>query len=178
MVSVKVDKLKSLARQAEAGNREFRAFIKGRCTMPDEELDRLVARMTDEVRAGVDCAACARCCRELAPMFGDGDRQRLARRLKMTVEQFKGRCLVYEEDADGRGWRMKAMPCLFLEGGRCSVYEDRPVECREYPYLDKGNFSCRMLTILERTFTCPIVYEVLERLKEHFGFARIDPYCG
>jgi hypothetical protein len=34
------------------------------------------------------------------------------------------------------------------------------------------NFVSRTLGMVERTFTCPIVYEVVEELKESLGFPR------
>jgi Fe-S-cluster containining protein len=35
-------------------------------------------------------------------------------------------------DATSRRYRELALPCPFLEARRCSIYEDRPLVCREY----------------------------------------------
>ena len=67
---------------------------------------------------------------------------------------------------------MQLEPCPFLKDNRCTVYEDRPADCRGYPYLDEPDFVFRTIAMLERTFTCPIVYEVLEELKPSVGFRR------
>ena len=49
--------------------------------------------------------------------------------------------------------------------GLCGVYEDRPADCSDYPHLFKPEFISRTLMMVDRTFTCPIVYEVMEELK-------------
>jgi hypothetical protein len=46
------------------------------------------------------------------------------------------------------------------------VYEDRPADCNDYPHLFKPDFVSRTLMMVERTFTCPIVYEAMEELKK------------
>jgi len=45
---------------------------------------------------------------------------------------------------------------------RCNVYKDRPTECSGYPYLYKKDSVSRTLAMTGRTFTRPIVYEVME----------------
>ncbi len=52
------------------------------------------------------------------------------------------------------------------------MYEDRPADCKGYPYLYEPEFSSRTMGMISRTFTCPIVYEVIEELKRSWGFAR------
>ena len=54
----------------------------------------------------------------------------------------------------------------------CSVYEDRPADCSGYPYLYKEDFASRTLAMIDRTFTCPIVFGVMEELKRSTGFFR------
>ena len=42
-------------------------------------------------------------------------------------------------------WRLKkeGESCRFYQNGRCSVYRDRPMLCRTYPfYLDNGELMC------------------------------------
>jgi len=56
-------------------------------------------------------------------------------------------------------------PCPLLKGNLCSIYEDRPGDCSDYPHLFKPGFVSRTMMTIERTFTCPIVYQVMEELK-------------
>jgi uncharacterized protein len=67
---------------------------------------------------------------------------------------------------------MRTKPCPFLKENRCTVYEDRPGDCSGYPYLYKPKFVSRAMGMIERTFTCPIVFTVLEDLKRSTGFLR------
>ena len=42
-----------------------------------------------------------------------------------------------EPDKDGKVLRLKRKPdgtCIFLDGRRCTIYAERPEECRAYPY--------------------------------------------
>jgi Fe-S-cluster containining protein len=55
---------------------------------------------------------------------------------------------------------------------RCSVYEDRPADCSGYPYLYEPEFMFRIMGMIGRTFTCPIVHEVMEELKKSLGWAK------
>ena len=154
----------------EEENWRFRSFLKFYDELSDEELDSLVFATADEVWSGIDCTECGRCCVQLHPVLSDADQGRLAERLKMSVEQLRRQYLTYD-DADGEpGWRVKGSPCPFLEDKKCSVYEDRPDNCREYPYLHKAQFSYRTMGMIGRTFTCPIVYETMEELKAKLGF--------
>jgi uncharacterized protein len=64
----------------------------------------------------------------------------------------------------------RTTPCPFLKDNRCSVYEDRPADCSGYPYLYAPDFVFRTIGMIERTHTCPIVYQVMEDLKKSLGF--------
>ena len=50
--------------------------------------------------------------------------------------------------------------------------ENGAPDCRGYPYLDEPDFAFRTMAMIERTLTCPIVYEVMEELKREVGFGR------
>jgi Fe-S-cluster containining protein len=153
-------------------NWRFRRFLKDRCDLEPDELDQLVFEITRRVWAGIDCTECANCCREVHPTFSDDEVERLARRLKMDRREFIEKYLKATEPGDENPWETRTLPCPFLEGNRCSVYEDRPADCSGYPYLDKPDFGCRTMAMVERASTCPIVYEVLEELKPVLGFRR------
>jgi Fe-S-cluster containining protein len=67
-------------------------------------------------------------------------------------------------------WQTRTTPCPFLKENLCSVYEDRPADCSGYSYLYQPDFVFRTMGMIERTFTCPIVFEVLEELKKSVRF--------
>ena len=109
-------------------------------------------------------------------MLSEKDQQRLADKLAMTIVQLRKSYLEYDDSDDEPGWQIKAAPCSFQKDNKCDVYEDRPGNCRYYPYLHKPGFTCRTMGMIERTFTCPIVFHVMEELKKELGFDA-DAFC-
>jgi len=168
--------LEKLAKKKEDENWEFRSFLKFHDDLPEEQIDELVFKVADEIGSSIECSSCGRCCKELRPMLSEKDQQRLAGRLAMTIEQLRERYLKYDKSDDEPGWQIKAAPCPFQKDNKCTVYEDRPENCRDYPYLHKPEFRCRTWGMIERTFTCPIVFHVMEELKKELGFDAGD-FC-
>jgi uncharacterized protein len=170
-IRMKVDagNVRELAERAADGNWELRQFLKMRSA--GGKLDRLVAAITDRVWAGVDCTACANCCKDLGIGLTEEEAARMARGMGLSVQEFGAKHLEAAEAlarSEGVPRKMRG-PCPMLKDNRCTVYEDRPNQCRKYPYLHEKNFVFRTLGMIERTYTCPIVYEVFEELKAEYG---------
>src|SRR5258706_11693844 len=161
-----------LAEKKLEENGRFRQFLNHRCEIDGDELDQRVFDLTKRVWAGIDCTTCANCCKTVRPTFAEEDIQRLARRLGIQRQQLINDYLEPNEPGEDNAWQTRTTPCPFLKDNRCSVYEDRPADCRGYPYLDEPDFVFRTVAMIERTFTCPIVYEVMEELKRSVGFPR------
>jgi len=164
--------IREQAERKEDENTRFRRFLKTKCNLEPDEIDRRVFSATRRVWAGIDCTKCANCCREVKPEFSEEEVDRLANRLAMTRQQFIEMYLEGSEPGSEKPWTTRTTPCPFLKDNLCSVYEDRPANCSGYPYLYKPDFVFRTLGMLERTYTCPIVYEVFEDLKKSLGFLR------
>jgi hypothetical protein len=90
----------------------------------------------------------------------------------MSDSQIFANFLKPAESTEGSPWMMRERPCPFLKDNRCTVYEHRPANCRDYPYLDKPDFTLRTLAMLGRVSECPAVFEVWEELKRATGFRR------
>jgi Fe-S-cluster containining protein len=164
--------IRERAEEKEDENYRFRQFLKSRCNVEPEEIDQRVFAATRRIWAGIDCTTCANCCRQVKPTFSEAEVERLARRLDLQPDDFIQRNLERSEPLSDYPWTTRSTPCPFLKDNRCSVYEDRPADCQGYPYLDQPQFVFRTLGMIERTFTCPIVYEVMEELKQSLGFLR------
>jgi Fe-S-cluster containining protein len=164
--------IRTQAEKKEDGNYRFRQFLKFECNLKTEEIDERVFAATRRVWAGIDCTQCANCCREVHPTFSEEEVDRLASRLAITREQFIEAYLHRSEAGDDNPWTTRTTPCPFLKDNLCSVYEDRPADCNGYPYLYEPKFVSRTMGMVNRTFTCPIVYEVMEELKKSLGFLR------
>jgi Fe-S-cluster containining protein len=164
--------IRQQAEKKEDENYRFRQFLKFKCNLEPEEIDEHVFAATRRVWAGIDCTQCANCCREVHPTFSEEEVNRLARRLDITRERFIETYLQRSEPYDDNPWTTRTTPCPFLKDNLCSVYEDRPADCSGYPYLYEPEFISRTMGMIRRTFTCPIVYEVMEELKKSLGFLR------
>jgi uncharacterized protein len=164
------ENIEALATEKGIENWDFRSFLKCNDKLSNKKLDKLVADISRRVWATIDCTACANCCKTLHPAFSDQDQRIIAEKLGLSVEQFRQNYLELTTDDGESVWQIRRSPCPFLENNKCTIYEDRPKNCREYPYLYDPEFSSRTLEMIERTYTCPIVFEVIEELKAHLNF--------
>ncbi|HET6430356.1 MAG TPA: YkgJ family cysteine cluster protein [Phycisphaerae bacterium] len=178
-MKVSAKNVEALAARAERDNWLLRSHLKWQDELDEPELDQLVFDTTRRVWEDMDCTRCANCCRDLQPTVTEEEAGRLAGAVGMSVEDFRAAYLEeltaedYEDEdledgAEKPRWRVKGKPCPFLRDNRCTVYEHRPSPCRGYPYLYEPAFSFRTWGMIERTFTCPVVYRVLEELKKEF----------
>jgi hypothetical protein len=60
---------------------------------------------------------------------------------------------------------VRQLPCPFLaEDNTCNIYEDRPSDCRRYPYTDEDVLIKRVALTLQNALVCPATHAVLEKL--------------
>lgn len=159
-----------LASEREDENWRFRTFLKGVSSIPDARLDAMAEEFGRRAEARMDCTTCGACCRDNVVPLTDDEAERLASRVRLPVLSFHEHYTTRGDDGDTV---IDAKPCPFLEGNLCSVHEDRPEPCRGYPYIG-GNVRSRLIAIIERAGTCPIVFEMIEQLKRRLRF---DRYC-
>ena len=150
----------------ECKNIAFRTFIKDELEWSSRKLDALVHEILRSVTSEIDCTKCGKCCRVMMPSLHPGDVDRLVRRLGADRQEFEDRYVISDEFGEQA---LAEIPCPFHDGMKCTVYEDRPRDCRDYPNLYKKDFSAQMLSVLESAARCPIVFNVLEQLKERFN---------
>lgn len=151
------------ARHNEAEDFRFRTWLKVGNDLSNAELDALVVETTDAVWKQIDCTACANCCRTLQIVVDNKDIRRLAARLGMTLAQFSRRYVQVDTD---KTKYFASPPCPFLgPDNRCTVYEDRPQACRDFPFLHSEGFRRRTLVMIQNSATCPIVFNVWQELK-------------
>lgn len=162
------DVIARLAAEREDENWRFRTYLRTASRLSEGRVDRLAEKIGRAAEAQMDCTTCGACCRDIIVPVNTEEQVRLARRLGLSPEQFAERYLVTNDDDEPA---IEARPCPFLDGNRCSVYEDRPEVCRGYPYVG-GNIRSRMIGIIERAETCPIIFHMLEELKDAVGFRR------
>ena len=110
----------------------------------------------------VDCLQCAACCKNYSPRFKTPDIKRISKALRMKESVFIATYLTIDHEGD---YVLQRTPCPFLgEDNMCSIYDERPSDCRRFPYTDEDVLFKRPAITLKNSSFCPITYYVLERL--------------
>jgi len=118
----------------------------------------------DAAFSRISCLNCANCCKNHSPRFKQPDIKRIAKRLRMREGDLVAAYLRLDEEGD---YVVQQSPCPFLGADNaCSIYEDRPGDCRRYPYTDEDVLLKRVNLTLKNTTVCPAAYLVLEALAE------------
>jgi len=161
------DTIARLAEERESENDAFRAYIK---VQDGEQIDELVHRINDEVTPQIDCTRCGACCRQLMINVTEFDAERMASHLGLSADDFKSGYV----ESGSQMMIINTIPCHFLSENKCTAYESRFSECREFPHLHKQNFIGRLFGTLVHYAMCPIIFNVVERLKDETHFERIS----
>jgi Fe-S-cluster containining protein len=82
----------------------------------------------------------------------------------MDLATFSQTYLTIDKDGD---FVFKKTPCPFLgKDNWCTVYNDRPTACREYPHTDRRRFVQLIDLSIRNVDYCPAVKEILEKLAQ------------
>jgi len=89
------------------------------------------------------CTGCSDCCTGAPGYVWLSDVDIDALRMYfggISIEEFACTYCRYVDVEDGKALSLKEKAhydCIFLENGRCSVYEARPIQCRTYPFWEE-----------------------------------------
>ncbi len=126
------------------------------------KMDKEIKRIHEQVSSEIDCLECGNCCKSLGPLILEKDVDALSRNLRMKPADFIGKFLRKDEEGD---FVFQSIPCPFIGcDNYCSVYENRPKACREYPHTNRKQFYQIYALTIKNAETCPIAFEVLERI--------------
>jgi Fe-S-cluster containining protein len=154
-----INDIKRISARNESRNWDFRSFLK----MQDgDRTDEIVKPIYEFVVANISCRECGNCCRKAQPQLTDSDIRELALKLDVTISEIHEK---YVEPDEFNDLRLKGLPCVFLQGNECEVYDCRPTDCKDYPHIHKQEFTTRLMGIIENASICPIVFNVFEELK-------------
>jgi hypothetical protein len=153
--------IERLAKERESENRNLRKKL---LTIPLKQVDELFIPLAKEAEQAIDCTTCGNCCKKLEPEISEEEVERLAALASSGPAHFKQTQLGLEPDTGIQF--MKARPCCFLSGTKCSIYTNRPASCKDYPHLHHPKIKFRMKKILDQYGVCPIVFNSIEALKE------------
>src|SRR5687767_7380816 len=116
----------------------------------------------EEAFKKVDCLSCANCCKNYSPRFKTPDIKRISKHFGLKESEFIERFLRVDEDGE---FVTKTKPCPNLGADNfCSIYDERPSDCRRFPYTDEDVIIKRQQLTLKNSGFCPITYYVLEKL--------------
>ena len=126
------------------------------------KMDKEIEQLHHEISSEINCLECGNCCRSLGPMILEKDIDVLSKSQRMKPSDFMEKYLRKDEDGD---FVFQSMPCPFLGSDNyCSVYENRPKACREYPHTDRKKFYQIYELTVKNASACPIAFGVLDRL--------------
>ena len=121
-------------------------------------------KLHNEAFSKIDCLACAACCKNYSPRFKTPDVKRISKHLKLKESVFIDTYLNLDEDGD---YVAKSTPCPFLGADNfCSIYDERPSDCKRFPYTDEDVLIKRPVLTQKNSTFCPAVFYVLEKLGE------------
>lgn len=152
---------KSLEKAVE-NERKNEKLVRSLKRKKDRQLDPVIHDLHEEVFQEIDCLECANCCSTTSPIFRDVDIKRLSKHLRIKEVAFIEQYLHRDDVGD---YVLNSAPCPFLGGDNyCSVYDQRPGACRDYPHTNRKRQGQIMSLNLKNTLVCPAVARIFERL--------------
>lgn len=159
---MEIEAFKNLSVKRSPENKKFLTSLRKK---DSRKVDDAFHTLHDAVFEEIDCLTCANCCKTTSPIFYPNDIDRLAKALRIRPGELIEKYLRVDEDRD---YVLKMSPCPFLQAdNHCSVYDDRPKACREYPHTNRKKMVQIMDLTHKNTLVCPAVLEMVERLKKY-----------
>ncbi|MFW5793761.1 MAG: YkgJ family cysteine cluster protein [Bacteroidota bacterium] len=160
-----IETIALLAKQNEDENINFRSFLKGK---DSDVIDKIVQRLNKEITSQIDCQECGNCCNILKPCVTESEIKKLSQIKGITQAEFISKYV--EMDSFDNVKYLKDAPCIFLNEKSCSIYNDRPKDCKSYPHTQKSNFNSRTISMIHNYEVCPIVFNLFEKLKIELNY--------
>jgi hypothetical protein len=153
------DILKNWEKKSADNQKKYKQFL----VRPDKnKVLKALPDLHEEAFGKIDCLKCANCCKKYSPRFKTPDVKRVSKHLGLRESDFIDKYLIVDEEGD---FVVNSKPCPFLGADNfCSIYDERPSDCRRFPYTDEDVFIKRKELTLKNSGFCPITYYVLEKL--------------
>jgi Fe-S-cluster containining protein len=153
------DILKNWEKKSADNQKKYKQFLQ---RADKNKVLNALPDLHDEAFSKIDCLQCANCCKNYSPRFKTPDIKRISKVLGLRESDFIEKYLLVDEEGD---FIVNTKPCPFLGSDNfCSIYEDRPSDCRRFPYTDEDVIIKRKELTLKNSTFCPITYYVLEKL--------------
>ena len=165
-IETDLTKITTFSTQHENENDRFKLFVK---ESNGDQIDSMVDQINETVSTQIDCTSCGNCCKSLLVLVSDSEATNLSKHLGQSRADFDK---IHLEKGSNALMIMNSMPCHFLSENKCTVYDHRFEGCREFPALHLPNFKNRLFTTFMHYDRCPIIFNVVEQLKDVLGFER------
>ena len=127
-----------------------------------KDLDQKFHTAHDQEFKKMDCLTCAHCCLTTSPIFRDADIRRIAKHMRIKEAAFISDYLKLDEESD---YVLQQSPCTFLGSDyKCTIYDVRPLACREYPHTDRKNMHQILELTVQNTLVCPAVSRIVQKI--------------
>jgi Fe-S-cluster containining protein len=168
---IRLDEIEAKAKKLEEQNLDFRIFL---LENADKDVfDEKFLELHNELFGAYDCCKCHNCCKVCYITLTSSEALKIAKFIGMTKKDFSAQYLKKSSVYDQNPYKFKKLPCPFLcDDGKCRINECKPNVCAEYPYTDNADMMYSMYNIIDYAQVCPVVFEMLERLKVFFGFRK------
>lgn len=151
----------SLDKQAE--NDAFSTFLKNQNS---NIIDAFVFELNQQITPQINCLQCGNCCKSLLINVTEVEANTVANHLQITRETFNA---TYVEKGTNL-MVINTVPCHFLQENTCTIYPHRFAGCKEFPAMHIPNFTKRLFTTFMHYGRCPIIYNIVEQLKEKLNW--------
>lgn len=86
------------------------------------------------------CTGCGKCCTGFPGYVWVTEQEivAMAARLKLPLDEFSAKYVRKVGDRFSLKEHHKTYACVFLEGNKCKVYEDRPKQCQTFPWWSEN----------------------------------------
>lgn len=157
-----IEEYSELLEQAQKDKKRIKHKVSLLRRLKKGVVDKQIHKLHDEAFEKIDCLKCANCCKTTGPRLTRKDIDKIARSKGMKAGSFIDQYLKVDEEYD---YIFKSMPCAFIgEDHYCSIYDDRPKACREYPHTDRVN-QLGILALTQRNaMICPAVAYIFKEL--------------
>ena len=159
-----------ILKKASLKKKDYTAFISNLKKKKPSDLDVKVREFHAAAFNQIDCLLCANCCISISPALYDKDIDRMAKALRMKPSKVVEAYLLVDEEKD---WVFSQTPCPFLGNENlCSIYDSRPLACKEYPHTNRSRFYQLLDLSLKNASICPAVCLVIDDLIAFYGTGR------
>jgi uncharacterized protein len=133
-----------------------------------KKLDDLFALHHDIVFKKTECLSCANCCRNYSPIIEPNEIVSIQNAIGVNAIGLFTKYIEMDVEGD---FVFKTQPCpmLDLETNKCTIYDDRPKACAEYPHTNMKQIK-KHLDLLEKNIDiCPAANTILENVMKELN---------